>query len=126
MKPIVTFITPPSLFLLDERVFPALGILKVAAVVERLGYPVEHLDLNGVVNYEEAVLNRVRRVESRIFAVTGKASCRSRLLSLFDRRLQDDTDHRTVGLPFFVQFLYRARFGDVASDSHQAHQADCR
>src|SRR5436853_729827 len=70
MKPIVTFITPPSLFLLDERVFPALGILKVAAMAEELGYPVEHLDLNGVVNYEEAVLNRVRRVESRIFAIT--------------------------------------------------------
>ena len=34
----VTLITPPSIFLLDERVFMSLGILKVAAVLEKAGH----------------------------------------------------------------------------------------
>jgi radical SAM superfamily enzyme YgiQ (UPF0313 family) len=50
----ICLITPPSPFLLDQRVFPALGILKVAAVLEQSGYAVDHLDLTGVSNYEEA------------------------------------------------------------------------
>ncbi len=68
MRP-VCFITPPSPFLLDERVFVALGILKVAAVVEKTR-PVEHLDLNGVTNYEEAVEAHCRKTEARIFCLT--------------------------------------------------------
>jgi len=69
VKP-VCFITPPSPFLLDERVFVALGILKVAAVVEKTR-PVEHLDLNGVSNYEEAVTAYCRKMtEARDFCIT--------------------------------------------------------
>jgi radical SAM superfamily enzyme YgiQ (UPF0313 family) len=51
----ICLITPPSPFLLDERVFPALGILRVAAVLEQAGHQVDHLDLCGVKNYEEVV-----------------------------------------------------------------------
>ena len=51
----ICLITPPSIFLLDERVFMTLGILKVAAVLEQAGIEVEMLDLSGVENYEEAV-----------------------------------------------------------------------
>jgi radical SAM superfamily enzyme YgiQ (UPF0313 family) len=47
-------VTPPSPFLLDQRVFPALGILKVAAVLEQAEIKVDHLDLTGVSNYEDA------------------------------------------------------------------------
>lgn len=43
----VTLIIPPSGFLLDERVFPTLGVLKVAAVLERSGHAVDVLDLAG-------------------------------------------------------------------------------
>jgi len=68
MKP-VCFITPPSPFLLDERVFVALGILKVAAVVEGTR-PVEHLDLNGVINYEGAASAHCRDTEAEIFCIT--------------------------------------------------------
>ncbi len=32
----VCLITPPSGFLLDQRVFPSLGVLKVAAALERI------------------------------------------------------------------------------------------
>ncbi len=68
MRP-VCFITPPSPFLLDERVFVALGILKVAAVVEKTR-PVEHLDLNGVTNYEEAVSAHCAYTGATIFCIT--------------------------------------------------------
>lgn len=51
----VCLITPPSPFLLDERVFPALGILRVGAVLEAAGHKVDHLDLCGVTNSEKVV-----------------------------------------------------------------------
>jgi len=44
----VTFIIPDSGFLLDQLVFPTLGVLKVAAVLERDGIAVSVLDLSGV------------------------------------------------------------------------------
>jgi len=50
----ICLINPPSVFLLDERVFPSLGLLKVGAVLEREGHDVEVLDLSGIENYLEA------------------------------------------------------------------------
>jgi radical SAM superfamily enzyme YgiQ (UPF0313 family) len=47
----VCLITPPSAFLLDERVFVSLGVLKVAASLEAQHYRVNFLDLSGVENY---------------------------------------------------------------------------
>jgi anaerobic magnesium-protoporphyrin IX monomethyl ester cyclase len=47
----VCLITPPSAFLLDERVFVSLGVLKVAASLEARQYRVNLLDLSGVENY---------------------------------------------------------------------------
>jgi radical SAM superfamily enzyme YgiQ (UPF0313 family) len=51
----ICLITPPSPFLLEEKVFCSLGILKIAAVLEQAGYHVDHLDLCGVSNFEDAV-----------------------------------------------------------------------
>lgn len=51
----VCLITPPSSFLLDERVFMFLGILRIGAVLEGAGYTVHNLDLSGVKNFPEAV-----------------------------------------------------------------------
>lgn len=48
-------IIPPSPFLADERVFPFLGILKVASAMQQEGLPVDVVDLSGVANYEEVV-----------------------------------------------------------------------
>jgi len=47
----ICLITPPSPFLLDERVFLHLGILKVAASLENASCDVKFLDLSGVDNY---------------------------------------------------------------------------
>lgn len=66
----VSFIIPPSLFLLDERVFMSLGILKVAAVLEKAGHPIEFLDLSGIENYIEVVEIHAAKTQSKIFAIT--------------------------------------------------------
>jgi radical SAM superfamily enzyme YgiQ (UPF0313 family) len=54
-KKTVCLITPPSPFLLDERVFMHIGILKVAAVLEQHGHVVDFLDLSGIDNYVQVV-----------------------------------------------------------------------
>lgn len=63
----VCLITPPSPFLLDQRVFMSLGILKVGSVLENAGIAVDHLDLSGISNYEETVKDYSR---DAIFALT--------------------------------------------------------
>ena len=59
----VCLVVAPSGFLLDERVFMSLGILRVAAVLEQRGIPVELLDLSGIENYEEVM--RLHAMQSR-------------------------------------------------------------
>lgn len=66
----VLLITPPSVFLLDERVFMSLGILKVAAVLESAGCAVEMLDLSGIENYADAVESHLRSSRCRMAAIT--------------------------------------------------------
>ena len=51
----ICLVIAPSGFLLDERVFMSLGVLRVAAVLEQRGIPVELLDLSGIENFEEVV-----------------------------------------------------------------------
>lgn len=66
----VCLVIPPSIFLLDERVFMALGILKVAAVLEQAGIEVELLDLSGVENYEDVVRDHVKTSTVTCYGLT--------------------------------------------------------
>lgn len=66
----ICLIIPPSLFLLDERVFMSLGILKVAAVLEQEGIGVELLDLSGVKNYPEALATHLQQSPTQCFGIT--------------------------------------------------------
>ncbi|MEK7857838.1 MAG: radical SAM protein [Elusimicrobiota bacterium] len=66
----VCLITPPSIFLLDERVFMTLGILRVAAVLEAAGHHVEMLDLSGIENYEDVVREHALASKSAFFGIT--------------------------------------------------------
>jgi radical SAM superfamily enzyme YgiQ (UPF0313 family) len=61
---------PPSSFLLDERVFMSLGILRVAAALEGAGHRVELLDLSGYENFQDAVRDHAARTEAEVFGVT--------------------------------------------------------
>jgi radical SAM superfamily enzyme YgiQ (UPF0313 family) len=66
----VCLITPPSPFLLDERVFVSLGILRIAAVLEQAGVAVEMVDLSGIAEYERAVEDHVRASRAAVFGLT--------------------------------------------------------
>jgi radical SAM superfamily enzyme YgiQ (UPF0313 family) len=66
----VCVITPPSEFLLDERVFLSLGILKVASSLEAAGVQVDHLDLAGVENYMDAVKEYAETHSPECYALT--------------------------------------------------------
>jgi len=62
MKPAkICLICPPSPFLLDERVFPFLGILKIAAAWEAQGAKIDVLDLSGIDNSPEVARNYLDR-----------------------------------------------------------------
>lgn len=65
-----TFVIPPSGFLLDERVFPSLGVLKVAASLETGGVECDVLDLSGVGNIVEAVRKHVLAKPRAWYGVT--------------------------------------------------------
>lgn len=60
----VTLVIPPSPFLLDERVFVSLGVLRVAAALEQRGVNVGVLDLSGVVNFTDAL--RSHLIDARL------------------------------------------------------------
>lgn len=66
----ICLIIPPSGFLLDARVFMPLGVLRVAAVLEERRIPVEVLDLSGVSNYLDVVLDYLRTTKACIFGFT--------------------------------------------------------
>ena len=69
-RPPLLLITPPSVFLLDERVFISLGILKIAAVLEQAGRRVEMLDLSGIENYLDVVETAVRTTSASHVLIT--------------------------------------------------------
>lgn len=66
----ICLITPPSLFLLDERVFMTLGILRVAAVLEEAGHRVEMLDLSGIENFVEVAALHAKQSKAKVFGLT--------------------------------------------------------
>lgn len=66
----ICLIIPPSPFLLDERVFPFLGPLKVAAMLEEANWPVEVLDLSGITNFTDAVRDYACTSAARHFGIT--------------------------------------------------------
>lgn len=66
----ICLVIPPSIFLLDERVFMNIGILKVAASLEQGGHQVEVLDLSGVENYEDVTRMHVTQSKATVYGIT--------------------------------------------------------
>ena len=67
----ICLITPPSPFLLDERVFMHIGILKVASSLELKGIEVDVLDLSGVNNFEDVISDYANSENSaKVFGIT--------------------------------------------------------
>jgi len=68
----VCLINPPSPFLLDERVFPYLGLLYVATAMQMSGQPVKVMDLSGRKDYLEEVNKQIDNFD--IFGITSTSS----------------------------------------------------
>ncbi len=66
----VCLIIPPSAFLLNERVFVNLGILKIAAVLESSNYHIEILDLSGIDNFRYVLKRYLSNNSIHIFGIT--------------------------------------------------------
>jgi anaerobic magnesium-protoporphyrin IX monomethyl ester cyclase len=93
----ICLVTPPSRFLIDERVFMSLGILKVGAALESAGHQVEHLDLSGVTNYEEAARDYSGQAEVFAFtATTPQLPAAIRVRSILGRRAMLGGPHSTL------------------------------
>ena len=66
----VGLVIPPSPFLLDERVFVSLGILRVASSLEKQGVEVGVLDLSGVDNYLDALTSYLESANIEWIGIT--------------------------------------------------------
>jgi len=67
----ICLIIPPSPFLLDERVFVQLGILKIASVLEQQHYAVDMIDLSGVENYTDVLTDYIKKKDrADVFGIT--------------------------------------------------------
>jgi radical SAM superfamily enzyme YgiQ (UPF0313 family) len=66
----ICLIIPPSPFLLDERVFMHIGILKVASVLEKNNFKVDVLDLAGVEEFELVVKQYVEKNNTLCYGIT--------------------------------------------------------
>jgi radical SAM superfamily enzyme YgiQ (UPF0313 family) len=66
----VGLIIPPSPFLLDERVFMPLGVLKIAAVLKARGIEARVLDLSGLADIGPVVCDFVQSTGIRVFGIS--------------------------------------------------------
>ncbi|MBF0333441.1 MAG: B12-binding domain-containing radical SAM protein [Alphaproteobacteria bacterium] len=66
----IALVVPPSAFLLDERVFASLGILKIAAVLEAAGHHVDVLDLSGIENVMDVVEDYLAEAGIDVLGIT--------------------------------------------------------
>jgi anaerobic magnesium-protoporphyrin IX monomethyl ester cyclase len=66
----VALVIPPSPFLLDERVFVSIGILRVASSLEHHGVNVGLLDLSGISNYTDAIETYLENADIEWIGIT--------------------------------------------------------
>ena len=94
-KPICLII-PPSAFLLDERVFVNLGILKIAAVLEQADYEVEVVDLSGIKNYTEILTTYLLTSEATVFGITATTPQMPQITEIASVLRANKTDVRII------------------------------
>jgi len=113
-KPPVCLITPPSVFLLDERVFMSLGILRVAAMLEQQGHAVEMLDLSGISNFEDAARDHAAMSSARVFGLTATTPQVPAALAIRNAIVSARPDARVVLGGPHVTLVNAARKQEVA------------
>ena len=120
----VCLITPPSVFLLDERVFPSLGILKIGAVLEQRGVAVDMIDLSGVENYLEPLreyLEKASVVHIGITTTTPQLPATTRVIEVI-RATRPDISI-ILGGPHVTLVAAAARLERKANRVSRGHRA---
>ncbi len=92
----ICIVIPPSPFLLDERVFPFLGPLKVAAALEAAGVPVEVLDLSGYKNFADIVREHAVNTQARVFGITATTPQLPAAVEIADAIRENRSDARII------------------------------
>lgn len=82
----ICLIIPDSPFLLDARVFPFIGILKVAAAFEKQGAKVDVLDLSGITNWHDVVTQYFEKNQD--FEFIGLTATTPQMPATFDIAMQ--------------------------------------
>jgi anaerobic magnesium-protoporphyrin IX monomethyl ester cyclase len=120
----VLLVNPPSPFLLDERVFMTLGILKVGAVLEQAGAAVEMLDLSGIDNYLDALDVHLRSTTARIVGITTTTPQLPAVVKIAERARMLRPDLRLVlGGPHVTLVCAAVKLEHKAGRVARAHQA---
>lgn len=120
----ITLITPPSVFLLDERMFPNLGILKVGASLEQCGWKVNHVDLSGYKNFGKVMATYAKDVESNLFGLTATSPQLPATVEIAAAIRSSRPDARIILGGPHVTLVYAAkRIETLRKRSGRAHRA---
>jgi radical SAM superfamily enzyme YgiQ (UPF0313 family) len=120
----VCLITPPSPFLLDERVFVSLGILRVAAAIEQAGTAVEMVDLSGIENYLDAVAAHAAQSSALVFGLTATTPQLPAARAIIERLRGVRPDARVILGGPHVTLVHAARRREARDDRlGRAHAA---
>lgn len=91
----VCLVNPPSPFLLDDRVFPPLGLLQVASVLEEQGHEVEVADLGGRSDYLNVMVSMIEKGFD-LFGVTATTPQFPMAIDVLDLIRQMDPTKRVI------------------------------
>lgn len=121
----ICLITPPSAFLLDERVFVSLGILKVAAALRARGYMVNFLDLSGVENYLSPLADYLATSQDGAIGITTTTPQLPYVMKIAETIRSARPDLRTILGGPHVTLVYsakklEAKKGMVGGRAHRA------
>lgn len=120
----MSLITPPSGFLLDERVFPTLGVLKVAASLEASGVPVDVLDLSGVSDVAGAVSTHLAASGADVYGITATMPQMPSAAAIADQIRQAQPGAKIIlGGPHATLMQASARQEQARGESGRACQA---
>ncbi len=122
----VCIIIPPSPFLLDERVFMPLGPLKVAASLEARGIVVDVLDLSGIRNYSEVILEYAQtRLDVTWFGITATSPQLPATIKIAEalRSARGDTAKLILGGPHITLVNAALKTGMKAGKTLRAERA---
>jgi radical SAM superfamily enzyme YgiQ (UPF0313 family)/intein/homing endonuclease len=114
----------PSAFLLDERVFMSLGILKVAAALEKAGHTIEFLDLSGIENYLDVVEVQARKTTARVVCLTATTPQLPAATAIVERIRSVRPDLRIIlGGPHVTLVCAAVKLEKKAGRTGRAHTA---